>query len=172
MFYLFLRERERERENTHWRGRGRERKGDTELEAGSRFWAVSTEPNAGLKPMNWEIMTWAEVRYFAYWATQRPYINNILYLGYWFLWCPRQAGEHYSSPKGRPPGLWLLPTLWQDRSSLAFGLLGHVEMPVHWSLVTCHQAKGRFGASSQESRPLFFFFFICLSAFLTFLIAP
>ena len=38
-------------------GAGREREGDTELEAGPRFHAVSTEPDAGLKPMNCEIMT-------------------------------------------------------------------------------------------------------------------
>ena len=36
---------------------GAEREGDTESEAGSRLRAVSTEPNAGLKPTNHEIMT-------------------------------------------------------------------------------------------------------------------
>ena len=46
------RERERKRES---RGGG---EGDTESEAGSRFWAVSTEPNTGLKPTNREITTW------------------------------------------------------------------------------------------------------------------
>ena len=40
--------------------RGRE--GDTESEAGPRLGAVSTEPCAGLKPMNCEITTGAEVR--------------------------------------------------------------------------------------------------------------
>ena len=49
--YLFLRETE------HKWGRGREREGDTESEAGSRLPAVSTEPDAGLKPMNREIVT-------------------------------------------------------------------------------------------------------------------
>ena len=34
-----------------------ERQGDTESEAGSRLRAVSTEPNAGLKLTNHEIMT-------------------------------------------------------------------------------------------------------------------
>ena len=47
--YLFLKETECEH------GRGRE--GDTESESGSRLRAVSTESNAGLKPMNCEIMT-------------------------------------------------------------------------------------------------------------------
>ena len=34
-----------------------EREGDTESEAGLRLRAVSTEPDVGLEPMNWEIMT-------------------------------------------------------------------------------------------------------------------
>ena len=34
-----------------------QREGDTESEAGSRLWAISTEPDAGLEPMNHEIMT-------------------------------------------------------------------------------------------------------------------
>ena len=38
-------------------GAGEEqREGDAESEAGSRLWAVSTEPDAGLKPSNPEIM--------------------------------------------------------------------------------------------------------------------
>ena len=36
---------------------GAEREGDTGSEAGSRLWAVSTEPDAGLEPTNCEIMT-------------------------------------------------------------------------------------------------------------------
>ena len=42
-------------------GGGGEREGDTESEAGSGLRAVSTEPDVGLKPMDREIMTWAEV---------------------------------------------------------------------------------------------------------------
>ena len=38
-------------------GGGAERGGDTESEAGSRLRAVSTEPDAGLKFTNREIMT-------------------------------------------------------------------------------------------------------------------
>ena len=49
--YLFLRERKRQ---CLW-GRGRE--GDTESEAGSRFRALSTEPNVGLELTNHEIVT-------------------------------------------------------------------------------------------------------------------
>ena len=53
-------------------GGGAEREGDTESEAGSRLWAVSTEPNAGLELTNCEIMTWAEVGRLTDWATQVP----------------------------------------------------------------------------------------------------
>ena len=38
-------------------GGGAEREGDTESEAGSRLQGVSAEPDAGLKPMNREIVT-------------------------------------------------------------------------------------------------------------------
>ena len=34
-----------------------ERQGDTESKAGSRLWAVSTEPDTGLKLTSHEIMT-------------------------------------------------------------------------------------------------------------------
>ena len=44
----------RERECELERG---EREGDTESEVGSRFRAVSTEPDTGHEPMNREIMT-------------------------------------------------------------------------------------------------------------------
>ena len=51
-----------------------EREGDTESEPGSRLWVVSisSEPDTGLKPMNHEMMTWAEVRRLTDWATQVP----------------------------------------------------------------------------------------------------
>ena len=51
MFYIFLRER------PSISGGGVERAGDTESEAGSGLRAISTEPDAGLKPTNGEIMT-------------------------------------------------------------------------------------------------------------------
>ena len=43
--------------NSGGRGVRAEREGDAESEAGSRLRDVSTEPNAGLEPMNCEIMT-------------------------------------------------------------------------------------------------------------------
>ena len=36
---------------------GAEREGDRESETGSRFWAVSTEPDMGLESTDREIMT-------------------------------------------------------------------------------------------------------------------
>ena len=53
-------------------GGGAERAGDTESEAGSRLWAVSTEPDAGLEHTDREIMTWAEVGCLTDQATQAP----------------------------------------------------------------------------------------------------
>ena len=51
----FISERERERVCVHEQGRGRDM--DTQSEAGSRLWAVSTEPDTGLEPTNREITT-------------------------------------------------------------------------------------------------------------------
>ena len=53
--YLFLTQRQSV-------NRRAEREGETESETSSRLWAVSTEPDAGLKPTNCEMMTWAKVR--------------------------------------------------------------------------------------------------------------
>ena len=53
-------------------GGGAETEGDTESEAGSRLWAVSTEPDVGLELTKREIMTWAEVGRSTDWATQAP----------------------------------------------------------------------------------------------------
>ena len=59
--------------------RGREREGDTESEADSRLWAVSTEPDVGLRLMNREIMTWAEFSHLTDWATQVP-LESLLFI--------------------------------------------------------------------------------------------
>ena len=61
---------ERERELVSKGGTEREREGDTEHEAGSRLWAVSTKPSAGLELTDHQIMTWVEVRCLTDWATQ------------------------------------------------------------------------------------------------------
>ena len=66
--FIYFWDRERQSMN----GGGAEREGDTESEAGSRLWAFSTEPGAGLEPTDREIMTWAEVGRLTDWATQVP----------------------------------------------------------------------------------------------------
>ena len=75
-FLTFIHRWETERQSTS--GRGAEREGDTESEAGSRLWAVLTEPDVGLELTNLEIMTWVEVRRFTDWATQA-----LLFLIFW-----------------------------------------------------------------------------------------
>ena len=49
-----------------------QRENETESEAGSRLWALSIQPDVGLEPTNYEIMTWAKVRHLTEWATQAP----------------------------------------------------------------------------------------------------
>ena len=79
MFIYFW---DRERQSTN--GAGSEREGDTESETGSRLWVVSTEPDAGLKLTDHEIMTWAEVRRLTDWATQAPLITIFKYTVQWY----------------------------------------------------------------------------------------
>ena len=74
--FIFLRQKERESMS---RG-GAERERDTESEAGSRLWAVSTEPDAGLALTDCEVMTWAEVGRLTDWATQGP-LSVMFYWG-------------------------------------------------------------------------------------------
>ena len=50
-YYLFLRDRDKA---WAWGGEGTEREGDTESEAGSRLWIVSTEPDVGLTHQLWD----------------------------------------------------------------------------------------------------------------------
>ena len=64
MFIYFW---ERERQSVS--GGGTETEGDTESEAGSRLWVISTEPDMGLKLTNHELMTWAEVGCLTDWST-------------------------------------------------------------------------------------------------------
>ena len=66
--FIYFWDRERQSMN----GGGAERDGDTESETGSRLWAISPEPDAGLELTSCEIMTWAEVGRSTDWATQAP----------------------------------------------------------------------------------------------------
>ena len=63
---------ERDRQSARWGVGGAESEGDTESEASSWLWAVSTEPDVGLEPTSREIMTWAKVGRLTDWATQAP----------------------------------------------------------------------------------------------------
>ena len=72
-FNVYFWDRERQSMN----GGGSEREGDTESKTGSRLWAVSTEPDAGLEFTDREIMTWAEVRHLTDQATQAPLLWRI-----------------------------------------------------------------------------------------------
>ena len=74
---------ERERWSVSGGGAEREREGDTESEAGSGLPASSTEPDAGLEPMNYKIMTRAEVKHLTDRATQVPL--NVLFLQLFLL---------------------------------------------------------------------------------------
>ena len=67
---MFIFEREKECE---W-GEG-QREGETESEADSRLWAVSTDPDMGLELWIPEIMTWAENGRLTDWATQAPQLK-------------------------------------------------------------------------------------------------
>ena len=58
--FIYFWERERQRQSVS--EGGAEGEGDTESEVGYSLWAVSTQPDTGLKFTNREIMTWAEVR--------------------------------------------------------------------------------------------------------------
>ena len=64
--FIYFWEIDTERE---W-GKGRET--HAESKAGSRLWAVSTEPHTGLELMSHEIMTWVEVGHLTNRATQTP----------------------------------------------------------------------------------------------------
>ena len=56
----------------------REKEGDTESEIGSRLWAVSTEFDTGLEPVDRDIMTWAKVRRSTDWAAQVPHWQKVI----------------------------------------------------------------------------------------------
>ena len=73
----------------------REKEGDTESEIGSRLWAVSTEFDTGLEPVDRDIMTWAKVRRSTDWATQAPHML------YWFYSLLLSFGDWETPQKGK-----------------------------------------------------------------------
>ena len=74
---MFIFERESARASEHEWGRDRET-------GRHRIWAVSTEPDVGLEPMNSEVMTWAEVGCLTDWVTQAPWYDILKYWKYCF----------------------------------------------------------------------------------------
>ena len=76
--FIYFWERERDRQRQSVNGGGLEREGDTESQAGSSLWALSTEPYVGLEPTDHKIMTWAEVRRLTKWATLAPLEQPVL----------------------------------------------------------------------------------------------
>ena len=84
IFLTFIYFWDRERQSMN--GGGEEREGDTESEAGSRLWAISPEPDAGLELTDRKIATWAEVGRSTNWATHAPpvwYFYNKFYMVHW-----------------------------------------------------------------------------------------
>ena len=120
----------RERETECKWGRGREQRRHLESEADSRLWAVSTEPDTGLEPMNHEIMTWAKVGRLTDWVTQAPqnlnfflifivFETQLIYVFYLFIYetqfivfetltgCPMNWVLKLSAPwTGAPGASW------------------------------------------------------------------
>ena len=66
---MFISFWERERYRV-WAVAGQKKRGRHRIQ--SRLWAVSTEPDVGLEPMNHGMVTWAEVGRSTYWVTQHP----------------------------------------------------------------------------------------------------
>ena len=73
-----------------------QREGDTESEAGSRVWAVSTESDMGLEPTNHEIVTWAKVGHLTDWATRRSYLISFFNICFSFWSCQLPWGHGLS----------------------------------------------------------------------------
>ena len=127
---LFLREWERDSERAQF-GEG-QREGDTESQAGSRLWAVSTEPDTGLEPTNGEIMTWAEVGHLTDWAIQMPLLQaNSYKLLVSFHFCPQCLKK----------ALNLLITSWRkwyirERYSIQCDVIGQKWGVVVWNINT------------------------------------
>ena len=140
-FYVFIYFCDRERQSMS-RG-GAEREGDTESKAGSRLWAVSTEPDAGLEPTDCEIMTWAKVGCSTDWATQAPPLKCFLkfffkFIYFWeteYKWGrsrdretqnPKQfPGSELSAPSPMQGSIPWIMRSWPEPKSQTFNQLSH-----------------------------------------------
>ena len=89
-----------------------EREGDTESETGSRLWAISPEPDAGLELTDRGIMTWAEVGGLTDWATQAPQRlrfkkKEAIFIINWY-WETKKDETEYVHPQGGNFGVKLV----------------------------------------------------------------
>ena len=131
LMFIYFWQREREGESIS-RG-GAEREGDTESEAGSRLWPVSTEPDVGLELTDCEIMTWAKVGCLTDWATQAP-------LAAYFFWFSTLNISCHSFPDCRvfvdrsAANLICLPLQVKDFFSLATFVI--LSLPVCFANLT------------------------------------
>ena len=89
---------------------GSEEEGDTESETGSRLWAASTEPDAGLELTDCEIMTRAEVGRLTDQATQAP-LNFLIFIYFWERETEREWGEREADTESEAGSrLWAAST--------------------------------------------------------------
>ena len=75
LMFIYFWETERDRVGV---GEGQRERETQNPKQAPRLWAISTEPDTGLKPMNCKIMTWAKVGRLTNWSTQAPHINDLL----------------------------------------------------------------------------------------------
>ena len=146
--FIYFWDRERQSMN----GGGAEREGDTELEAGSRLWAISPEPDAGLT--DHEIMTWAEVGPLTNWATQAPQLSlTFNFTVLWLLWsqslnvrimfsvdwAPGFSSGHDLMVREFKPHIGLCADSSEPRASFRFCV--SVSLSVPPPLMLCHSLK-------------------------------
>ena len=91
-FLMFIYFWERQRQNAS--ELRTETEGDTESKAGSRLRAASTEPEVGPKPMNREIVTWAETKSRTLNWLSHPGAPTLYYFFKVYLFLREREREH------------------------------------------------------------------------------
>ena len=132
IFFLNIYFWDRERQSMS-RG-GSEREGDTESEAGSRLWAVSTEPDMGLEPTDRETMAWAEVRRSTDWATQAP--QYVFFYLCWFIFekvCEWRRVRERKRIRGRLHAVSIEPDMVLKLMNHELMTWGKVRCSINWA---------------------------------------
>ena len=167
IFLTFIYFWDRERQSMN--GGGSEREGETESETGSRLWAVSTEPDAGLELTTREIMTWAEVGPLTDRATQAP--HGSIYLKDLFIY-ERVWGCKWGGRSGRG-GQKIWSRLCVDSSEPDMGWnWWMVRLWPYWSWISTDWAtqeslslflkrEWKWGKTWMKLGRLFFLFDVC-----------